>query len=126
MAAACYCVWQDKILLLKRNPNRPLGTTWGVPGGKLEEGESPSQAAVREAYEEVGIIINEDDLQKLPKIYVRRNGADVILHRYLITFPSQPLVSLNLDEHSDMQWATIPEALALPNVTGAVMGLKFL
>lgn len=33
-----------------------------APGGKLEPGETPSQAAVREVAEEVGIVVGEDSL----------------------------------------------------------------
>lgn len=40
--------------------NNPEGC-WGVPGGKVEEDESPTEAAVREAKEEIGV---EVDLEK--------------------------------------------------------------
>jgi len=125
-AAACYCLFGDKILLLKRNPNRPLGNTWGVPGGKIETGESANQAAAREVFEEVGIRLTEYELEELPKIYVRRKGADVVLYRFRKIFKTLPHITLNLDEHSEALWISVPDALALPNRTGAVMGLKLL
>jgi 8-oxo-dGTP diphosphatase len=33
------------------------------PGGKLEEGESPAEAIVREVFEEVGLVVNPTDLE---------------------------------------------------------------
>src|SRR3989344_2633462 len=50
------CVIQNeegKVLLLHRN--EPGKSQWELPGGKIEEGEEPWQAAVRETLEEVGV-----------------------------------------------------------------------
>jgi len=52
--AGCYCEYEDKILLLKRTPHKHQGDTWGIPGGKLDEGETPQIAVIREVFEEVG------------------------------------------------------------------------
>ncbi|MFB6158890.1 MAG: NUDIX domain-containing protein [Candidatus Nanohalobium sp.] len=42
---------ENKVLLLYREDEQH----WEVPGGKVEEGESPTEAAVREAEEEIGV-----------------------------------------------------------------------
>lgn len=50
------CVIQDeggKILLLHRREGGK--SQWEVPGGKIEEGEEPWQASVRETLEEIGV-----------------------------------------------------------------------
>lgn len=44
-----------RLLICQRKPDVPLGGLWEFPGGKLEPGESPEQAAVREVREELGI-----------------------------------------------------------------------
>jgi len=55
-----YAVWlkDDKIFLLERNVREyhlPWPTVWEVPGGKVDWGENPADAAVREFQEETGL-----------------------------------------------------------------------
>ena len=44
---------QSRILLLHRNT--PQLTQWELPGGKIEQGETASAAAIREVEEELGV-----------------------------------------------------------------------
>ncbi len=43
----------EKILILKRAKNTGNGGTWGLPGGRLDKGESLYDAAHRESTEEM-------------------------------------------------------------------------
>jgi mutator protein MutT len=47
--------WQERFLVGRRPSGVPLAGYWEFPGGKLEAGESPAEAAVRECWEETGI-----------------------------------------------------------------------
>lgn len=57
---------KNEILLQKRsrfkraNPNK-----WGICGGKVDLGETPLDAGVRETLEEIGIYLNKEDLKFL-------------------------------------------------------------
>lgn len=44
------------LLLHTRDPARPEIEWWELPGGGIEPGESPAEAAARELYEETGIV----------------------------------------------------------------------
>jgi 8-oxo-dGTP diphosphatase len=46
----------DRVLLGRRNKEPNFGR-WVLPGGKIEPGETHQQAAIREAFEELGIHI---------------------------------------------------------------------
>jgi len=52
----------SKVLLQLRAGWSHNGGTWGIPGGALKMGESPSQAALREAQEEAGVPSKEIEL----------------------------------------------------------------
>jgi 8-oxo-dGTP pyrophosphatase MutT (NUDIX family) len=55
-ASGVYILARDtgRILALKRSDNVRESRTWGIPGGKTEEGETPEQGATREVREEIG------------------------------------------------------------------------
>jgi cysteine synthase B len=44
-----------KVLLARRAPGQNLAGFWEFPGGKVEEGETPAEALVRELAEELGV-----------------------------------------------------------------------
>lgn len=48
----------EKLLLLKRSEEISSGGKWCFPGGKIEEGETPREAAVREVNEETGLKVD--------------------------------------------------------------------
>lgn len=59
----------DSVLLERRAPSGDLtkANKWDIPGGKVECGESPSEAVVRELFEELGITVTVKRL--LPTLY---------------------------------------------------------
>lgn len=50
----------DEVLLCKRSPDETLPNIWSIPGGGIENGESPGQAAIREVHEETNIELTTD------------------------------------------------------------------
>lgn len=46
---------EGKILVARRDPSQHLPGAWEFPGGKIEDGEDPASAALRELAEETGL-----------------------------------------------------------------------
>jgi len=58
LVVACALVDPDgRILLAKRPAGKPLAGLWEFPGGKVEPGETPEAALIRELKEELDIEI---------------------------------------------------------------------
>jgi 8-oxo-dGTP diphosphatase len=66
IVAACVLLDRDgAVLIAKRPAGRPLAGLWEFPGGKVEAGEEPEDALIRELHEELGIGIAKSDLAPL-------------------------------------------------------------
>lgn len=48
----------DGAVLLVQRGRAPSAGTWSLPGGRIERGETPEQAAVREVREETGLVVD--------------------------------------------------------------------
>lgn len=56
LVAACALIDADRRVLIAQRPEgKQLAGLWEFPGGKLEPGESPEAALIRELEEELGI-----------------------------------------------------------------------
>lgn len=62
VAAAALLDAQGRVLVQRRPPGTEHAGLWEFPGGKLEEGEAPAAALVRELREELGIAVDPGDL----------------------------------------------------------------
>ncbi len=117
VVSKCF-VWRgDHFLILLRNPQKEYPACWELPGGKLNSGERPIAAAVREVHEETGMLFREDNLCYLDTFYMRLDLFDFLQHFYSRFLVMCPKVVMNSDEHSAYRWVTISEALQMPLIT---------
>lgn len=70
-------VRDGEVLLSRRRDRNPrLDGLWHLPSGKLDAGESVLAAAVREAYEEVGVVIDPADLLHAHTLHATRSDVE--------------------------------------------------
>ncbi|WP_332685806.1 8-oxo-dGTP diphosphatase MutT [Bosea sp. (in: a-proteobacteria)] len=66
LVVACALVDSDnRVLVTQRPEGKSLAGLWEFPGGKLEAGERPEPALIRELAEELGITVQEACLAPL-------------------------------------------------------------
>ena len=66
LVVACALVDADnRVLIAKRPSGRHMAGLWEFPGGKIEPGERPEDALIRELAEELGIDVTESCLAPL-------------------------------------------------------------
>lgn len=56
-AVRCYLIKDNEVVVTKYKKGNKKEEYYDIPGGKIEEGESPKQTAIREMKEETGIDI---------------------------------------------------------------------
>ena len=65
MVAAALVDADDRVLIAKRPEGKQLAGLWEFPGGKLDAGERPEDALIRELREELGIAVKPPCLAPL-------------------------------------------------------------
>ncbi|WP_285486022.1 NUDIX hydrolase [Amycolatopsis taiwanensis] len=73
------------LLSQRRDSNPAFDGLWHLPSGKLDAGESVLDAAVREAAEEVGVLIEAADLIHVHTIHVNGSGREPRLGLFFAT-----------------------------------------
>lgn len=73
----------NKVLICQRTRHQPLPLKWEFPGGKIEQGEQPHEALIRELEEELGVVpVVGPEVARIK--YTYKNGGAVNLRFYLI------------------------------------------
>jgi ADP-ribose pyrophosphatase YjhB (NUDIX family) len=75
----------DRVVLVKRL-HPPMQDQWSIPGGVLELGETVREAAIREAREETGLIVEPGELLGVYDRILRSPEQRVQYHYVLIDF----------------------------------------
>jgi 8-oxo-dGTP diphosphatase len=81
----------DRRALLIRRGHAPLLGEWSLPGGVLECGETLRDAAIREAREETGLVVEVNEMLGVYERVIRSEDGRVRYHYVLIDFLCRPV-----------------------------------
>ncbi len=109
-----------KVLIARRAPGRPLAGLWEFPGGKVEAGEEPETALIREILEELGIEIARADLVPFTFASHAYPEFHLLMPLYLC---KRWLGSIVAQEDQELRWVK-PNELSLYDMAPADEPLK--
>lgn len=98
-------IWDgDRFLACQRPAHKTRGLLWEFVGGKVEPGESPQEALVRECFEELSVKVRVGEvfmtlIHEYPDITVRLT----LFHASICEGTIQKM------EHNDIRWITTAE-----------------
>jgi 8-oxo-dGTP diphosphatase len=97
-----------KILSIKRG-RPPFVGMWALPGGNIDEGEKPLDAAVRELEEETGLVIDSDNFYyvgNFDKLYRDPRNKNCISYAFVVALNEIPEVIAG-DDATECQWNNV-------------------
>ena len=100
----CILIYENKILILKRNHMGPRNGLWEFPGGKIEN-ETPIDCTKRELKEEINIEIN--NMKYLCKVKKEYEDIFISLTSFISFLDSAFTPSLKV--HREFKWIASSE-----------------
>ena len=122
-SAGLSIIWQGQVLLA-HSTGRNFKTGYGIPKGGIDPDESEIQAAIRETFEEVGIKVPKDLIDRNPNTYTFTSRK----HKKVVTYfiveidsldqiglkgPKVPKSQLQIDEVNDARFLDRKSAYAV-------------
>lgn len=112
LVAACALIdGEGRVLMAERPEGKELAGLWEFPGGKVEGGERPEEALVRELREELGIAVDPGALEAFTFASYGYERFHLLMPLYLCrrwTGAATPM------EGQRIRWSALSDLEALP------------
>lgn len=110
-----------QLLLLRQFRYAAGGYIYEIPAGRLDDGESPADCAVRELKEETGC--TAERMEPLTTMFTTPGFTDEVIHLFMATGLTHGEANREADEFVDIVIMSLSEALALIR-TGEIIDAK--
>lgn len=107
---------KQKVLLAQRKKDARYALKWEFPGGKIEEGESPEDAMIRECKEELGITIHNCVLLEKHGVTLSDKGEFYVYFYGIKTYTGEIINHV----FENVQWVDIDDCLQFDLLEGNV------
>ncbi|MFQ3619415.1 MAG: (deoxy)nucleoside triphosphate pyrophosphohydrolase [Spirochaetales bacterium] len=104
LTTAAIIVKGERLFLARRKASGSMGSRWEFPGGKVEEGETPEKALIRELNEEFGVPSRV--LEFLGSVEFVHNSIPYSLLAFWVEWQTNPHF---LEEHTEVGWFSLEE-----------------
>lgn len=107
-SAGLLIIQNNKILLAHPVKKKLRYGTYTIPKGKLEEGETHIQAAIRETKEEIGVDIDINNIDKTPHVIYYTDEDDIVYKTvtYFLVYPKERIILYKKKfDKSEIDWA---------------------
>lgn len=102
LVVACALIDADgRVLIAKRPEGKAMAGLWEFPGGKIELGETPEAALIRELHEELSIDVTESCLAPLTFASHRYETFNLLMPLYVCRRWNG---RVNAREHAQIAW----------------------
>jgi len=107
VGVGCIPIWQGRILLVRSHNG-----FWSTPGGHLEHGESPVDAAIRETREETGVSVRDVEFVAITNDVIPATGRHYVTTWFRGVVDDPALQIQDAEEIAEAAWfdpASLPE-----------------
>jgi len=119
MARAPLPTWYFALVVVRRGhrflmtQEQKYGSSWSIPGGRVEPGETLARAAVREVFEETGVPVQLDGILRVEHTVGERECRLRVLYTGTPIDDTPPKTAAD-DESLGAAWLTLDEIAKLP------------
>lgn len=116
--AGFFMISGGEVLLLLRSASSGNPNTWGLPGGNIDEGETPIDAALREAVEELGKPMSDYTIKAEIRT-VRGKNRHKVFTVFVVEISTKDKLHFHPElneEHEDFKWYDIAQVPEIENL----------